>query len=67
MNRLQIFPGISLLIIGLLLNGCSSPKTGEEKTDVQSMNYATIGTIERYDATVDQLIPPDAGIEILAN
>lgn len=67
MNRLQIIPGISFLIIGFLMIGCSSPKTGEEKTDVQSMNYPTIGGIERVDATVDQLIPADAKIEILAN
>lgn len=67
MKILQKLPSIAILIISILLNGCSEQKKGEEKKEVQSMNYATIGEIERFNTSIDQLIPTDAKIEILAN
>mgnify|MGYP001268548253 FL=1 len=49
---------ISISIIGLLfLSFCKKPQTTV---------YKTIGTIERYDSKLDEIISPNAKIEIIS-
>ncbi|MEN2284049.1 SMP-30/gluconolactonase/LRE family protein [Algoriphagus sp. SE2] len=63
----------SLFILSFLIS-CKSPEVKDEKesgitenSDRSSFNYATTGKIERLDSAINQLIPKDSNIEIIAS
>lgn len=58
-------PGYLLIFICLMM-GCKQ-QTPDTNTAYTATNYPTTGSIERLDDALDQLISPDATIEILAN
>ena len=47
----------------IILIACNS----EQKSKNQEMNYKTIGSIERYDTALDNIISANAAIEVLAD
>src|SRR5687768_5400002 len=47
----------------VILMACNS----EQESKKQEMNYKTIGSIERYDAALDNIISANAAIEVLAD
>ncbi|GAB5519945.1 MAG: SMP-30/gluconolactonase/LRE family protein [Rhodothermales bacterium] len=55
------------LLFVLLAVGLTACVTAESSTDAPaSPEYATVGTVHRYDPRMDDLVPPDAELEVLA-
>lgn len=61
-------------ILFALLFSCKSPESKDEKegvevssSDQSKPKYATTGNVERLDSQIDQLIPVDSKIEIIAS
>ncbi len=56
-----------LVLVAMLIAGCqNTPKEAEAEATVATPNYPTIGAIERNDPALDDLVPPDAVLEVLA-
>jgi len=59
-------PQIFGLTTALLIADSACLGAEKQKSQKQNTTYPTIGTIERHDPKLDQLIPPGAKIEKLA-
>lgn len=62
---------IYFLLMLLTLIGCQTPQNDSKtqttsKSDVDTTHYKTIGSIERIDSSINELISPEAKPEILA-
>ncbi|MEM6648547.1 MAG: SMP-30/gluconolactonase/LRE family protein [Bacteroidota bacterium] len=55
---------LSLAIALVLLSSCMTAESSTEAPAAQA--YATVGTVHRYDARMDALVPPGAELEVLA-
>lgn len=63
-----------ILFISFLIFSCNSPEsktegeeTTEDSSELSQSNYQTTGSIQRLQAELDQLIPEEAKIEIVAS
>lgn len=60
----------AILLAGLITSACGSDSMPTAATDVDVVShqapYAAFGEIERLDPALDELIPPDAVLELLA-
>jgi gluconolactonase len=60
-------PAAGMLLAALLLIGCrENADHAEPAAEAETISYPTIGTIERNDPALDDLIPVDAVPEVLA-
>lgn len=60
-------PGLVLSLgLVLLLAGCAAESPHPHADPMPDASYPTTGSVERLDARLDALIPPDAVIEVLA-
>jgi len=61
---------VLVVLLALVVSGCKSAKketrTAEAKPKAEKMPYPSLGSIERRDKAIDDLIAPDAKIEKLA-
>ena len=58
---------VSLLLAAWLLAGCQdTPEDAAPEGAVEMPAYPTIGSVERLDAGLDALVPPDATLDVLA-
>ena len=63
----RLSPAVGLVLTALLLAGCQpASEQPEPEAAAEAMNDATIGSIERLDPALDDLVPQGAVLEILA-
>ncbi len=67
MKTMQQFLVLTMLAGVILFSGCTEKKAKEENSQDLSAGYSILGEIQRLDPEIDQLIPQEAVIEILAN
>ena len=65
-THLRSYAMVLLLVVVLLAACQQTPEQFEKEAVVETMTYPTVGSIERNDPALDDLVPPDALLEILA-